>query len=174
MASKHLPQVVEGRIRGLLDYDPETGRFTWRVDRRGRAKAGSEAGGLDKSTGYMQLALSHEGVRLRVLLHRLAWWYVTGGWPKGEVDHLNGIRTDNRWCNLRDGTKQLNMQNQRRARRDSLTQVQGVQFHRRVGKFHARITVDGRDRSLGYFSSADEAGHAYLEAKRRLHAGCTI
>lgn len=103
------------RLRKLLHYDPETGEFTRLHDRGKRFKAGSVSGCLDHSTGYWRVRIDdclYHG-------HRLAFLYMTGEWPKHEVDHMNGRRSDNRWSNLRDVASSVNQQNQRRARADN-------------------------------------------------------
>jgi hypothetical protein len=104
--------------------------------------------------------------------HRLAFLYMTGEWPPNEVDHLNGIRDDNRWANLRLATVSLNRQNQRRPRRDNTTGYLGVMVN--GAGFAARIMVDGKKFNLGTFKTPQEAHEVYLTAKRRLHKGGTL
>lgn len=183
MTSRQLsrPIITAEKLRELLHYDPVTGVFTWRVDRRlglagnGHlvAAAGSIAGQLDPSTGYMQCHVMGR----RYLMHRLAVLHVTGAWPTGEVDHEDGNRARNVWTNLRDVPHAINKQNQRRARADNKLMLQGVQFDphgKREKRYRSRITVTGKVHRLGYFLTAEEAHEAYLTAKRRLHEGCTI
>ncbi len=89
------------------------------------------------------------------------------------VDHKDGNPLNNRWANLRLADESLNGQNQRRAHRDSKTGLLGV-FPKR-DKFAAQITTpDGRRHTLGSFKTAEAAHAAYIEAKRKLHEGCTI
>ena len=89
-----------------------------------------------------------------------------------DVDHINGVKTDNRWYNLRQVTRRTNMENQRAAKIGNLTGVLGVTWY--SGKYVARITVHGVKRHLGRFADLAEAEQAYLTAKREFHAGCTI
>ena len=77
---------------------------------------------------------------------------MTGKWPNGEVDHINGIRDDNRWCNLRDVTKSENQRNAK-IRKVNTSGFNGVDFHTKHNKWRARIYVDGRSELLGYFSN---------------------
>jgi hypothetical protein len=107
-------------------------------------------------------------------LHRLAWILQTGNTPNGQIDHINGVRDDNRWVNLRDVTNQENAQNQRRPKTDGTTGYLGVCWSPRDQKYFAKINVDGCQKHLGYFSDAKEAHQKYLEAKRRLHPTCSI
>ena len=97
-------------LRAVLDYDPKTGLFHWRIDRGGRkARIGALAGSFD-ATGYIQIMIDGKNYKA----HRLAWLYVTGNWPIGDIDHLNGERANNRWSNLREATKSINQQNPQR------------------------------------------------------------
>lgn len=159
-------------VRRLLHYDPLTGIFTRRVTTGGRygARAGSVAGTLKADSGYILVSL--HSVQYRA--HRLAWLYMTGEWPAGEVDHWNAVRDDNRWTNLRDLSTQHNAQNKRRAQRNSKTGLLGASWNAKDRRFASRIMVDGRYLSLGYHATAEAAHEAYVNAKRQHHAGCTI
>ena len=154
------------RLRELLLYDPETGVFTWRANRR-RVKAGDVAGYVDPR-GYIQIGI--DGSLHRA--NRLAWLYMTGEWPAGDVDHRDTDGANNRWLNLRDVSRSVNMQNRRRANTNNKTGLLGVSSIR--NRFHATIWLGKKQRLLGAFDTAEEAHATYVEAKRRLHAGCTI
>lgn len=159
------------RLRALLHYDPTTGIFTNRVHRGSTARAGNVAGCLSTSDGYLRIRIDGR----QYLAHRLAWLHVTGCWPSGEVDHRNGVRTDNRFANLRDATSSVNSQNLRAARRDNKTAgLLGVSYMASKGRYRATICVSGKHLHLGLFSSPEEAHVAYRAAKRRYHPGCTI
>lgn len=107
-------------------------------------------------------------------LHRLAWLYMTGGWPMGDIDHLNGVRADNRFANLRDVPRGVNLQNCRQAATHNLsTKVLGV-YPAKGGHFCAALSVNNKKRHLGTFDTIEQASAAYLSAKRQLHAGCLI
>ena len=156
-------------LAAVLAYDPETGRFTWlRPPARARhVKAGAEAGCL-ASDGYRQIRISRRGY----MAHRLAFLLMTGAWPAGQVDHINGDRADNRWSNLRDVSASVNTQNQRRAQRGNRAGLLGVSLE--GGRYRARVRLNGTNQHMGLFDTPEEAHAAYLEAKRRLHAGCTV
>lgn len=154
----------------LLSYNPETGALTWIVNRGGGARAGDPAGHRRGDDGYVTVHLWHR----QVAVHRLAWLYVHGEWPDGMIDHINGIRHDNRIANLRIGDASGNAQNQRKARADNRSGFLGVHYKSDRRQWAAQITLGGRRRHLGYFTCPDEAHAAYLDAKRRLHEFCTI
>lgn len=164
-----MTSLTQARLRELLHYDPDTGLFTWRVDRPPRAKAGDSPQSPTKR-GYLRASIAG---RLHYL-HRLAWLYVHGVWPTGVIDHVNGNPSDNRIENLRDVSHAVNLQNLRKARSDSTTGLIGAQPAGATGRYVARIYVDNRNLSLGRFDSAEEAHSAYLIAKRKLHEGCTL
>lgn len=156
------------RVRELLDYDVETGVFRRKVATSPSHKVGEVVGSRHR-TGYLYAMLD----RTSYAVHRLAWFYVHGEWPKGHIDHLNGDKSDNRLCNLRDVDRQTNMQNERRARvTNKSSGLLGVSAE--GGKFRALIRVNGVLRHLGTFGDAQAAHEAYIAAKRRMHAGCTI
>lgn len=161
------------RLRELLHYDKESGEFV-RIKRskdvgRGGGSVGKVAGGIDDQ-GYVRIMV--DSVRHKA--HRLAVLYMTGSMPADEVDHINGNRSDNRWVNLREATKAENMQNVRRAHANNSTGVLGVSFENDRRKWKAHICVNGRKRTIGRFTTQEAAHAAYLQAKRVMHAGCTI
>lgn len=97
-------KVTRALLLELFDYDKETGFFIRKVNRQ-RGRAGDIAGTLKE--GYIRIIINNE----RCLAHRLAWMYVYGEWPSGEIDHINRIRSDNRISNLRICTRQQNCNN---------------------------------------------------------------
>lgn len=152
--------VTHERLVNLLDYDPDTGFFTWKVD-RSNFKAGTPAG-CKHSSGYIVLRIDG---RL-YFAHRLAWFYVYKVWPKEELDHEGGRRDDNRIAKLREATHSQNMQN-RPVLSHSSTGLKGVSRSR--GKFKADIRVDGHRKYLGTFGTPEEAAQAYARAAREHH-----
>jgi hypothetical protein len=160
--------ITAEQVRERLDYDAETGIFRWRSG----PVAGSIAG-TTKWNGYRAIYLCGSPR----LAHRLAWLYVHGTWPEKHIDHINGDRTDNRIANLRDVTRLWNQQNRQRPQKGNVSGFLGVSLDRRRNLYVARIRVpDGKPymRHIGSFKTPEEAHAAYVEAKRRLHAGCTI
>lgn len=156
------------KVRELLDYDPETGVFTWRVA-KGRKSKGMPAGCIDHY-GYVQIGI--DGTRYKG--HRIAWLIVTGAWPNDEIDHVNGVKNDNRLENLREANRFTNMQNLLRPMEGNTSKLLGVCWDTARQSFIAQIRVKGKNKFLGRFADPSEAHAVYLDAKRRLHAGCTI
>ncbi len=135
----------------LFVYDPDTGLLTNRVSRRyGQIEAGTEAGSLDVQRGYRTV---HAVGKLRKT-HRVVWLMAHGAWPDGQIDHINGIKDDNRLCNLRDVVQSLNQRNVT-SRADNTSKVAGVNWFR--ANWVARITTDERRMFLGAFDDWFEA-----------------
>ena len=164
MAEKILTQE---RLRKLLHYDLETGRFTWKIKPNRNIAIGSVAGSMRKD-GYVLISI--DGVRYYA--HRLAWLYIVGEWPDYNIDHKDTSPKNNSWLNLRDATQSVNIQNQIQAHLGSATGVLGV--HRDKSRFCAHIYFDGKQHHIGSYSSAEKAYEAYIEAKRKHHIGCTL
>lgn len=158
------------RLLEVLRYNQETGEFTWKNTMGSRAPAGGVAGAVNKS-GYRVIRVDgrlHYG-------HRLAWLIVYGLEPVGGIDHRDGHKGNNAISNLREATDSVNMQNQRRAtRQNKTTGLLGASMDKRDGRYVARITVSQKHLFLGRFDRPEDAHTAYIEAKRRHHAGCTV
>ncbi|MCK9994454.1 MAG: hypothetical protein Dbin4_02974, partial [Alphaproteobacteria bacterium] len=101
-----MAELTQSRLKELLHYDPDTGVFTRRVQTSSNARVGDVAGCLHPE-GYRHIQIDGK----RYAAHRLAWLYMTGEWPTNQLDHLNGVRDDNRWGNLREATHGQNQQN---------------------------------------------------------------
>jgi hypothetical protein len=156
------------RARELLDYDPATGAFTHKAWRGHGRRPGEVAGCLHSQSGYRRISIDGHDYQA----HRLVWLWVHGRWPENFIDHINGRRDDNRLENLRDVHDMANRENRRNIRRDSATGFQGVALNGK--RFSAYIRVSGRRLHLGTHDTPEAAHAAYVEAKRRLHAGSTI
>lgn len=154
-------------LKENLHYNPETGVFT-RTKNSYRLRVGDVVKG--KSASYISICVNN----VSYYAHRLAWLYMTGEIPKGMIDHINGNRLDNRICNLRDVSNTENIHNQTRAHSCNKTGFLGVSFDKNANKYRAMIKLDGKNKRLGLFLTAEAAHEAYLEAKRRLHKTCTI
>ena len=149
------------RIRDILDYDSASGRFTWVRPSGRRAKAGSAAG-ANHGLGYLTIGIDGR----RYFAHRLAWLYVHGVWPRHEIDHINGVRDDNRISNLREATKLQNMQNCHfPTDAKPKSGFRGVYWYGRSNCWVARIGYFGKEKFLGYFANPEDGHKKYLEAK---------
>ena len=155
------------QLRELFHYNAETGVFTRLVQTSNRVKVGDVAG-CKSGGGYVTISVFGR----QCSAHRLAWLYVHGTWPVADIDHINGNPSDNRAANLRDVSRRVNKQNQRRAHITSTSGMLGAAADR--GRWQARIRVDGKQRYLGNFDTPDLAHAAYLDAKRLLHEGNTL
>ena len=166
--------LTQDRLRELLHYDPDTGVFTWLVNRPcHRGRIGDVAGAKNASHGYLSIGIDGQ----QWLAHRLAWLYVTGEQPPSLIDHKDRDKTNCRWSNLRPSSKVHNAQNTSQPHRGNSSGFLGVHAYPKNSRkpWVASIKPANAKRvHLGYFKTPEEAHAAYLEAKRRLHAGCTI
>lgn len=175
MANAPLPSIE--RLRNLFRYEPETGKlyhnprelsdFTsdgmksaeWLCRIWNANWAGREAG--YNSYGYCVICTD----RKKIPAHRLVWALVKGEWPEGQIDHINGIRSDNRIENLRDIPSAENQRNMRRSKANT-SGVTGVSWFKPTGQWAARIESRGVRYQIGYFNDIESARVA-VEAKRR-------
>lgn len=147
--------ITQEYLKSILNYDPETGFFTWKVRLAAATLIDGDAGWYNKD-GYLIIQIKGKGYPAS----HLAWLYVTGDWPKDEVDHENLIKSDNRWKNLREANRTENMYNTPTYKNNRLG-IKGVGFHKVSGKFRARINVNGKSKDLGLFNTPEEAKEAY-------------
>lgn len=154
-------------VRHLLNYDPKTGIFVWR-EREDAKKAwiarfsGKQTGCLNVY-GYLVIKICGQAAPS----HRLAWLYVYGRWPDHEIDHINGVKTDNRIINLRDVSRSENQQNLSYPQSNSRSGIRGVV--QRGNKWLAVIMLNQKQIYLGQFCTKDEAAAAYETAKTKLN-----
>jgi hypothetical protein len=142
-------------IDDVFDYDPETGWFTNKYS-RGRAKAGERAGS-ETGHGYRRIIFNYD----KYYEHHLAWLYVYGEWPD-EIDHINGVRSDNRIANLRPCTRTQNCFNTPRLPGES--GLSGAYLDKRNLQWYSKIQIGRRVKFLGNFDSAEEAHNAFINA----------
>jgi len=148
-------EVTQERLKELVSYDPETGKFAWLQSKRGRRPVSHRS--------YCQLRIDGRSY----LIHRLAWIYVHGDIPNGmEVDHANRDTTDTRLINLRLATSSQNNAN-RRINPSSKSGLKGAHSAKR-GRYCARLTHKGKVHRLGTFKTAEEAHAVYVAAAEKL------
>lgn len=137
-------------LRSLITYDPETGTLA-------RLPSGRAAGAVNDN-GYVLISIRKKQYRA----HRLAWLYMTGSWPVADLDHINGIRTDNRIANLREATRSQNLFNKKMDRRNK-SGFRGVSWTTKKKLWGAHIKKDRKTRFIGYFRSPEAAYAAYCK-----------
>lgn len=137
-------ELTQSYLKLILNYDPDTGIFTWRhrpdshftSSRAAKSCNSRWAGtiaGYKMGLGYILLGVDGK----RFYAHRLAFLYMTGKFPK-EIDHANGIKSDNRWINLAEASHQENMRN-RKVSKNNNSGLHGVSYSNRDGVWRAVI-----------------------------------
>lgn len=168
MPMRVLTGVTAEYVRSRLDYNPETGEFTWRAKpgsghyaRAFNTQYAGTTAGTRSWNGYIRIALPGASYSA----HRLAWLHFYGEWPPEDmrIDHIDRNRVNNRISNLRLATNSQNRMNSGLFANNT-SGFKGVQFDRSFGKFVARLRVDGRDRYVGCFDRAEDAAQAYRSA----------
>ena len=153
-----MPAAKLENLKEIFDYNPETGKFSWRAEP-----------GCVTSNGYRYIKVDGK----LQLAHRLAWFYHYGVEPDGLIDHINGDRCDNRIENLRLATYSQNSANAKRHTRNTSGLKGACKVLRRgkwTGKWQASITFQRKQIALGYFDTKEEAHEAYMDAARK-HQG---
>lgn len=164
MTDKNLPPIEY--LHKRLRYEPETGKLFWRdcedMPNNWRSRlAGREAFTATNSHGYRCGAIDDRLTKA----HRVVWAIYYGEWPTNHIDHINGVRSDNRIFNLRDVTSKQNNMNAA-MRINNTSGVTGVCWNKQREKWQAEIKVDGKKKHLGLFDSIDAASSARLKASR--------
>ncbi|PHQ82906.1 MAG: hypothetical protein COB69_00210 [Phycisphaera sp.] len=163
---------TEESLKKTFLYCPSTGLFIRIASSRGQKK-GAIAGGMSDQ-GYIKISIKGK----LYLAHRLAWLYMTGEWPKEEIDHINNIRNDNKWSNIRAATRSENNRNTG----ISITNksgAKGVSWSKSHGKWRARICIDKAEQekrqlktnnlSLGFYKDKQDAINSYQVACIKYH-----
>jgi hypothetical protein len=152
-------------VREILNYDPDTDHFTWRVNRPTPRQIGKRAGSLKKN-GYRSIHLTPYSWSE----HRLAWLYVHGEWPRGFIDHINHEPGDNRISNLRVATVSQNVAHTRVPPKNKHG-LRGIWFDPSMKStpWCATIRMNGKANFLGMYATAEEAAAAYKAAAERVH-----
>jgi len=157
------PKLTYERAAELLEYNPDTGALIWKKARPGCVRGALV--GTRSSHGYTQIEVDYRLYKA----HRVAWLLMTGGWPHFQIDHINGVRADNRWKNLRHATPLQNSRN-RRPNANSKSGVTGVSWSEKTKRWHACLGLNNRTLHLGHHEKLEDAVAA-REAAEREHYG---
>lgn len=159
-------RITVERLREVLHYDPLTGLFKWRSSRR-KCIPGQTAGTTRKNS-YVIIRVDY----VQYYAHRLAWLYMNGRLPVEQIDHINRVKNDNRWANLREATQKQNGEN-RPPIIGTRSGVTGVTKHLRDNLWVARITHNRKKITLGYFKTIEEATACRRRAEAELFTHST-
>lgn len=168
MARFYRDDVGAADVRAAFDYDAAAGQLIWRdadhLSPSDRSRlVGKPAGSLN-ADGYVSIKFRGRLYRA----HRLVWVHTTGAWPAGEIDHVDGDKSNNRFANLRIASRSENMRNVS-AYASSKSGLKGTSFDRVSGKWRAQIMLNRRGKFLGRFATAEEAHAAYRAAAEQIH-----
>ena len=155
------PELTNQRLRELVFYDKESGNF-FRLVSVANMKSGLVVAKPSKN-GYLRMRIDG---RL-YYLHRLAWFYEHNEWPK-VIDHRDGDKTNNKIFNLRPVNQSQNLQNIS-SKTKAISGCRGAYFHSKTKKWQAKIMLDGKTKSLGYYKTPEEAHQAYIDGKKKFH-----
>lgn len=153
------PVPTRERVCEVLNYDHMTGVFTWRAKNR-RVFAGDIAGWVEMPSGHRRLGLDG----WRYFEHQIAWLLMHNEWPCRDIDHINGVRADNRIANLRLATPSQNQANAKKFSTNT-SGYKGVSKTTNHGRliYKANIMKDGVPYRLGYFKDPRKAHEAYVK-----------
>jgi len=169
---KNAPCTIE-QLREFFHADFETGELTWKTrDRKyfatKRACSTWNARYVGRciqavdSGKYLTTSIFDKTIRAHVII----WALKTGEWPTLTIDHINGVRSDNRVENLRCVSRSQNSKNQKISTYNK-SGVVGVSFMQTTGKWRAYISYDGSGQKwIGSFATLGEARDARIEAQK--------
>ena len=152
--------MTQSEVKELFDYNTDTGVFIWKVSRSNSVKIGDIAGTITEH-GYRAINLRGK----IYYAHRLAWLYTFGCWPKGKMDHKNGVRSDNRINNIREANDLQNSANKKKIR----SGLKGCYWNQDRQKWQAGISINNKTKNLGRFATEQEAHDAYFTAAQQLY-----
>lgn len=158
-------------LRKLLHCEASTGKLFWlqrpremfvsdRAFNTWNSRFSGREAFLVKSHGYLTGRIFYKTYRA----HRVIWAIENSLWPKMEIDHINGDRSDNRICNLREVTSQENNRNLPISSSNT-SGVIGVCWSRRESRWRAHITIGNRHNHIGYFDRFSDAVAARKKAE---------
>jgi hypothetical protein len=153
--------ITQAELKEILEYNPDTGVFTWKKTVCNRVVVGNVAG---HKTNWGYISIKIQGKHYQA--HRLAYLYMTGKFPENDIDHINHIKDDNIWANLRDATGSQNQANKVK-QKNNTSGYKGVNWHR--NKWRAQISYMNKTMDLGYYTTPQEAAEAYKKKATELY-----
>jgi len=154
--------ITQEELKELLNYDQDTGIFTWKVSPARQVSSGDIAG-TKRKDGYIQIKVDNE----LILSHRLAWIYMYGYLPK-YIDHINGQRDDNRIINIREVSNQQNSLNSKISKNNT-SGIKGVYWDKSRNKWVAKLFVNGKCKFCKRFDDMDLAKLVIEEVRNKYH-----
>jgi len=151
--------ITQEELKELFNYDSESGLFTRAKKQGSRGKVGDIAGSK-RNTGYITIKVKGKQYQA----HRLVWLYMTGEFPESDIDHINHVRDDNRWENLRETSRVVNCQNMSKSNANT-SGCTGVAWSKENNKWLAYINIEGKRSYLGYHIEYSEAVNARQNAE---------
>lgn len=149
------PDLTQKDLKGLLEYNTKSGNFFWKVDRNQHILKGMLAGQENKE-GYVRINIKGR----KTYAHRLAWLYVYGEWPDGEIDHINEKPNDNRIENLRVVSRKTNVLRHKKRSHKTNDLPIGITWHGQSKKYWVRL----KGKSLGLYTNLEQAKRVRKEA----------
>ncbi len=151
--------LTQSKLKEILNYDKHTGIFTRTIN-------GEEKSiGHKDSKEYFQISIRIDDKRMKYPMHRLAWLYEYGAWPKNQLDHINHDRSDNRILNLREVNNHMNHKN-KTIYSSNKSGIPGVSFINASKKWRATIKMHGKQIHLGCYKDKNKAICARLHANK--------
>ena len=155
--------MTQSELKELLDYNSDTGIFTWKVNIAKNVKVGHIAGNV-KDTGYIRIKINKK----MYLAHHLAFLYVFNSIPSNMIDHINGNRADNRLCNLREVTNAENQYNSKINSKNN-SGYKNVSWNKARNKWIVQLKINGKQKFIGYFDDLEFADLVAQEARNKYH-----
>lgn len=168
MKNTNRNDLTQERLKELFTYDKNTGVFKRKVARGNQT--------VGEVPGYKRAPSNRTYIYVdghTYFDYRLAWLYVYGRFPKGEIDHIDGDVNNCRISNLRDVSRTINSQNRKKPMKNNKIGFLGVN-KRGERRYRARIRVNGKLLTLGEFATPEEAHSVYMDAKKHYHPGLVL